>query len=217
MMSVQVKICGLTSLQDVWIINRYKPDYIGCVLYYPKSKRNVLCAQAKEIISAVDDKITKVAVVVSPTLEQLAQIEGLGFDLVQIHGLLDEQLIQNSPLSIIRAVNVESDAFDVHFYEKLDNLIKSDKIEGVLFDAKVSGSGSTFSWQMLEKAKSIIKAGGRKMFLAGGLNPENVTKAVKTVMPDVVDVSSGVEYEAALKRRGKDEKRVQAFIKKCHK
>ena len=227
-MNTQIKICGLTSMEDVKIINKWKPDFIGCVLYYPKSKRNVSPDLAKQIIEGLEDNIKKVAVVVSPTSQQVNDIGALGFDYIQIHGECSEEMISNSALPVIRAMNIKNELSDVQneklndikkkqvdesFYLNLNNIVKLDKIYGVLFDSGTPGSGETFSWNVIHKAQKIVTAKNKKVFLAGGLNPENVTQAIHAIAPDIVDVSSGVEYENQPSRTGKDEKRVEDFIK----
>ncbi len=214
-MGTQIKICGITSIKDVKIINRFKPDYIGCVLYYPKSKRNILPDLAKQIIIQLDSAIKKVAVVVSPTVQQIRDIEALGFDYVQIHGKWDKEVICNSTIPIIWAINIKNEEFDREsktFYSNLDIVIKSDRIYGVLFDSGTSGSGEPFSWNIVSKAQEMVVKEGKKVFLAGGLKAENVANAIRLIAPDVVDVSSGVEYENQPDRIGKDEKRIEDFI-----
>ena len=232
-MGTQIKICGITSMDDVTIINQYKPDYIGCVLYYPKSKRNISLDWAKEILAQLDSNIKKVAVVVSPTIQQIRDIETIGFDYVQIHGEWNKEVISNSVIPIIWAVNINNEWFDKDneqsfntmdklesieklskpFYANLNIVIKSDRIYGVLFDSGTSGSGETFSWNIISKAREMAAKEGKKVFLAGGLRVENVANAIHLITPDVVDVSSGVEYENQPERIGKDKKRIEDFIK----
>lgn len=195
---MQVKICGLTKAAEAMFINKYKPDYIGIVMFFPKSKRNMEPDGAAEIISYLADDIKKVAVTVSPTKEQIEIIEKLGFDYLQIHGQVEDELIVSSKLPVWRAFNVSNmDTF--HHYKKLPN------IAGYVFDAGEPGSGKTFDWNSLDE----IERDDRLLILAGGLNPENVTLAIAAVHPDVADVSSGVEYKD---RPGKDEESVRKFV-----
>lgn len=90
---------------------------------------------------------------------------------------------------------------------QVDECQKLDKVAGILLDAGVPGSGKTFDWNSIKELEITEK----KLFLAGGLNSGNVAAAVKCVQPDVVDISSGVEYEDVL-IKGKDESKVKAFI-----
>ena len=76
----KIKICGMTCEADIKAVNTYLPDYIGFVLFFPKSNRNISIEQAEHLLEKVDKKIRTVAVVVSPTTEQIRQIEKAGFD-----------------------------------------------------------------------------------------------------------------------------------------
>lgn len=70
----KIKICGMTCDADIEAVNTYLPDYIGFVLFFPKSKRNISIGQAKQLLEKVDEKIETVAVVVSPTTEQVLSL-----------------------------------------------------------------------------------------------------------------------------------------------
>ena len=83
---MKIKICGLTDLKEAEYANQNYVDFIGMVLFFPKSKRNITLEQAAGIMKCLDPKIQKVAVVVSPSLEQVRAIEQTGFDYIQIHG-----------------------------------------------------------------------------------------------------------------------------------
>lgn len=196
---MEVKICGLTRIEETHFLNEYKPDYVGIVMFFPKSRRNMSIDSAKEIIAAVSPDIKKVAVTVSPTKEQLDIISKLGFDIIQIHGIVDDDLIAGAGLPVWKAFNV-TDMNMLPHYMGLDNIC------GYVFDAGEPGSGKTFDWNSLRD----IRRDGRKIILAGGLKSDNVAFAIKTVVPDVVDVSSGVEYDD---KPGKDEDKVRSFIR----
>ena len=204
---VQVKICGLTSEADVHIIEKYGADYAGMVLYYPKSRRNIDLTSAKTIVTRLKKSdIKTVAVVVSPDTLQLEAIQNAGFDYIQIHGELSEEVYNRCNIGIIRAVNIKQQS-DEDIYLETKRWRSMDKIMGLLFDAGVPGSGKTFDWNSLRK----VDCGNKKLFLAGGLTPDNVKAAIEAVRPDVVDISSGVEYDD-ISVKGKDENKVKAFI-----
>lgn len=185
-MSVKVKICGLTTIEEAQMLIEEKADFGGVVLFYEKSKRNCSLEQAEKIAKTLRQAgIKSVAVTVSPTLTQAEAIEKAGFDYLQIHGELKEEVLRNGTIPIIRAFNISN--------MKEQEMLKSEKrIAGWLFDAAVPGAGETFDWSLLER----VERAGKMLFLAGGLNAENVGMAVKQVQPDVVDVSSGVEFES---------------------
>lgn len=193
-----IKICGLTDSREAACLNRYGADLAGFVLFYPKSKRNNTIARAKSIMAELAPDIKRVAVVVSPTKEQIKMIEQAGFDYIQIHGELPRNLLCHISLPILRAFNVS----DMKTYEKYRHC---GKIAGYVFDASEPGSGTTFDWQLVEE----LPRDGKLFFLAGGLRPDNVSRAIRTVQPDGVDVSSGVEYNG---RPGKDPGKIAEFI-----
>ncbi len=104
---VQVKICGLTSMDDVHIIEKYGADYAGMVLYYPKSRRNIDINLAAVLVAQLKKSdIKSVAVVVSPDVSQLEVIQNAGFDYIQIHGELSDDVYNACSVRIIRAVNI---------------------------------------------------------------------------------------------------------------
>lgn len=208
-----VKICGLKSDADIRAVNRYKPEYAGMVMFCPKSPRNVSCDTAKELLEMLGEDIESVAVTVSPTKEQMEHIAELGFDYIQIHGDVDEAVIADSRLPVIRALNISDETQATVYKDKLEPLMGCDKIAGVLFDAGTPGSGKTFNWKVAASLADVMGQSGFKTILAGGLNPENVSLAIEKIRPDVVDVSSGVEYELEPPGSGKDAGRIEAFIR----
>jgi len=205
-MDTKIKICGLTNPAEVEFIADRNVKYAGIVMFYEKSRRNNSPETAKPIISALKELekngiiIEKVAVTVSPTLEQLKIIQKLGFDIIQIHGELKDEVVTNATIPIFRAYNLSSDLVK-------ENLIDQPKIKGILFDGKVPGGGEKFDWSLLKKFDKKDKL----IILAGGLDESNVADGIKEVSPDIVDVSSGVEYLDEGKA-GKDPERIKAFI-----
>lgn len=197
-MSTLIKICGLTNLQEAEYLNSNQVDFAGMVLFYEKSKRNISIEQAKKIIASLSPSIQKVAVVVSPTLEQLASIKDAGFDIIQIHGTLPDGIWATNPLPILKAFNI-SDLESFSDYEKLDGVI------GYVFDSQEPGSGKTFNWNLLNSLPSTKKM----VLLAGGLNSTNVHLAIRQVHPMGVDVSSAVEYSDI---PGKDPEKIKSFV-----
>lgn len=205
-MQPMVKICGLTDVKDAVILNENQVDFAGFVLFFKKSKRNLTIPQAQKIMSQLDDVIKKVAVTVSPTLQQVKEIQAAGFDYIQIHGNLLNDVLEECELPILRAVNVERS-------EDCMNVEHSDKIFGYVFDGKNAGEGKCFDWSYLQE----FDRNGKKLMLAGGLNPENLSCAIQMVAPDIVDVSSDVELpsvqtEYGVRSPGKDRKKVEVFV-----
>ena len=199
--NTKVKICGLTSPAEARYLNENHVDFAGMVLFFPKSKRNISIEQAMEIMAALDASIKRVAVVVSPSIEQVRQIEAAGFDYVQIHGEIPETETEAEAaiaIPILKAFNVS----DMDSYEKYHN---DSRIAGYVFDAIEPGSGKTFDWKLVDN----IPRDEKLLLLAGGLNPNNVRMAIEAVHPDGVDVSSGVENDD---KAGKNPEKIHDFV-----
>lgn len=199
--NTKVKICGLTSPAEARYLNENHVDFAGMVLFFPKSKRNISIEQAMEIMAALDASIKRVAVVVSPSIEQVRQIEAAGFDYVQIHGEIPETETEAEAaiaIPILKAFNVSN----MGSYEKYHN---DSRIAGYVFDAIEPGSGKTFDWKLVDN----IPRDEKLLLLAGGLNPDNVRMAIEAVHPDGVDVSSGVENDDGA---GKNPDKIHDFV-----
>lgn len=195
----KVKICGLKNPNDIKCVNTLSPDFAGFVMFFEKSHRNISVQTAQELLALLDKNIKSVAVTVSPTEEQLEQIYNLGFDYVQIHGNITDEVLKNSKTPIIRAINVSGT-------DSLTDLDNYKNVKGILFDSAAPGSGQGFDWTLLKKLPKTDKM----LFLAGGLTADNVAAAICQVHPYAVDVSSGVELSD---KSGKDYQLVQEFIK----
>ena len=197
---MKIKMCGITIPADVAAVNEVRPDYIGMVMYFPKSKRNVSAETVRRLLEELRKDVKKVAVVVSPDAEQIAEICELGFDVIQIHGQTSDELIESAHLPVWKAFNVKDMDMYPH-YQSLSN------VAGYVFDAGEPGSGKIFDWNSL----TDIDRDGRLFVLAGGLTPDNVRRAIEQVHPDVVDVSSGIEYDVVggVQKPGKDQEKMR--------
>ena len=217
----KIKICGMTCEADIEAVNTYLPDYIGFVLFFPKSKRNISIEQAKHLLEKVDEKIKTVAVVVSPTTEQVKQIEEVGFDYIQIHGTVNDEVYEQCRLPILRAFNVSD-------LDKLEEYEAKDKIKGYVFDSKTPGSGKTFDWNLLNDIRQRQKTDTsnndvsnkttkKMIFLAGGIDETNVKRAISEVAPDVIDLSSAVEKASEDGTfHGKDPEKIRTIVTMVH-
>ena len=197
----EIKICGITSVQEIDYLAENKVDYCGMVLFYEKSRRNITIEKAKEFIAyikAIKSDIKTVAVTVSPDKEELKLIEEAGFDYIQIHGELKKQVYKAADIPIIRAYNVDS-------IKDIPDKNITDKICAILYDGSIPGNGKVFDWQLIKN----INRNNKKLILAGGINKENVRLAIEQIRPDVIDVSSAVEYKAG----GKDPEKIKEFVK----
>ena len=188
-MTPKIKICGLTSPNDARILNEEHVELAGFVLFFPKSRRK------------------KVAVTVSPTLEQAMEIAAAGFDYLQAHGTLDSAILEQVRMPILQAANVKTP-------EDLKKLSDHPSIAGYVFDGQDYGGGKVFDWSYLEGCDRKEKL----LILAGGLSADNVAGAIAQVHPDIVDISSGVELPgietpAGLRSPGKDPEKVRRFVR----
>ena len=188
----KVKICGLSTKEAVETAVSAGADYIGFV--FAPSKRQVTVEQATELAKFIPSHIRKVGVFVSPSRADLLEaIEKVGLDLVQVHGQVADDLFEDLPCASIQAVQVDGDGH-----------VPNSQADYLLFDAPVAGSGQTFDWGRLDTTELA-----QPFFIAGGLNEDNVARAIQHFSPFAVDVSSGVETDGQ-----KDHEKIRRFIER---
>jgi len=198
----QIKICGITRLEDALGAVEAGADALG-FMFYPASKRAITTGAAGAIIRELPGSIRKVGVFVDadPT-EVRRTVEHTGIDTLQFHGHESPEICrQSESINVWKAFRVRSRASLILLRDYMD-------ADAWLLDSYVpgemGGTGATFNWELAAEARSM----GRPIILAGGLTPENVGEAVRQVRPFAVDVSSGVESAPGQK----DPDRVRAFI-----
>lgn len=204
-----VKICGLKNAQEAQWVAEAGADFAGMVLFFPKSKRNIDINTALGIIAELAGRVKTVAVTVTPTAEQIKEIEAAGFDYLQYHGNLDEEFLKKINIPVIKAFNVK-DVSDIKTF------VNNDKVAGFVFDANAPGSGVSFDYKVLESVRTEIEAAeenGKFVLLAGGLGPDNVADALKQTGFKGVDTSSGVENENG---DGKSRDKIISFVENAH-
>ena len=232
----QIKICGITQNEEIRWLNEAGISYAGFVLY-EKSSRYVSINKIQELFKKLNDNIKKVAVAVNPDVTMAKQIMDVGFDILQVHGNLTEDVLAMSEIPIWRAVNLtEKSDFEALVETYMDGkkgltgkragmLSEKGKITALLMDAKEFGSGKTFGWDAYEKPegqeqlrgfKQVLEAEKIQFVLAGGLTPDNVDRGIDIFSPDIVDVSSGVEKEPG-QGTGKDRRKIQEFVQTVQK
>ncbi len=187
MAKVKVKICGITNWTDARRAVEAGVQFLGFNFYRP-SPRYIEPAAARRIIRRLPDSIAAVGVFVNePEANMLAIARRVGLDYLQLHG--DEPPEQVARLKreilVIKAVRVR-DSFRP---KQLDSFARASAILLDGFDAhRHGGTGKTFNWNLARGSN-----GSRRIFLAGGLTPENVAEAIRVARPYAVDVCSGVE------------------------
>lgn len=215
----KIKICGITQEREIDKLIELKVDYAGFVVFFPKSRRNNDIGQASRLINYFKEKkasvseeilLKTVAVMVSPDIGQLNAAEAAGFDILQIHGELYEEVRKRSRLPIWRAFNLSSYENSSSLSIGLKKMVPDNKISGIVFDGAGYGGGEAFKWDILKNIDINIR--DKLFILAGGLTFENVAKAVETLNPDILDVSSGVEYDDKT-IPGKDLEKTERFVR----
>ena len=222
METTKIKICGLRRPEDIEAVNKYLPEYVGFV-FYKKSKRYVTEEQAEKLRELLDEKISSAGVFVNADKAEILRLMRKGIiSVAQLHGNESEDYIRElkeelqkpgifsdrkeymTGGEIIKAFvfkNLkEEDAVRKSAWRILEEAGKS-PADYILFDNGY-GSGETFDW-------SILRDFDKPYFLAGGLNPDNVSGAVKMLHPYAVDVSSGVEEDGY-----KNPEKIREFIEK---
>jgi phosphoribosylanthranilate isomerase len=181
---VEVKICGLTTVDDAVRCTEAGADALG-LNFWPGSPRHVDVPTARAIVEACGDQATMVGVFVDFTLDQVREIlQETGTQWAQLHGDETPGLVAELLPHAYKAIGVKDGS--------AIELAREYPGEHLLLDASVpgmpGGTGRTFDWAI---AASVAKE--RKLTLAGGLTPDNVADAVRAVRPFRVDVASGVE------------------------
>lgn len=210
----KIKMCGISKVETIPAIVDVKPDYMGLV--FAPSKRQVTVDEAKILVeelhkqyamkynSAVEqsgnDEIKTVGVFVNETLDNLVTIaKEVNLDAVQLHGDEDEAFIQalkeKTDVEVWKAVQICS-AADAEVW--IDS-----SADMLLFDAyhkdERGGTGEVFDWSCLDEFE-------RPFMLAGGIDSTNVARAIRTVRPYGIDISSGIETNGV-----KDDEKIKAF------
>ena len=229
----KIKMCGISKVETIPAIVDAKPDYMGLV--FAPSKRQVTVEQAKTLVGELHkqyektygeatapmntntaqdgqdsqefvqgnsnfEKIKTVGVFVNETVENLLKIaEEVKLDVIQLHGDEDESFIQSlkecTNVKVWKAVQVRSAADAEKWIDSSADML--------LFDAyhkdERGGTGEVFDWSSLDEFE-------RPFMLAGGIDSTNVARAIRTVRPYGIDISSGIETEGV-----KDDEKIKAF------
>ena len=198
----RVKICGITSVEDAQGAIAAGADALGLV-FYPPSKRFVDLDTARRICEGLPAFITLTGLFVDPSEAELEQVlTELPIDLIQFHGNESDQFCKQAGKPYIKALRIRK---DIDLVAEAGSYPGS---RGLLLDTYVKGSpggtGQTFDWSLVPRSLAP------KVILAGGLDSDNVGKAIREVQPYAVDVSGGVESAPGKKSQEKIERFVAA-------
>lgn len=190
----KIKFCGLTRPCDIEAVNKIKPDYIGFV-FAPNSKRRVSYKQAIDLKNLLNKEIKAVGVFLNEDIDNVISLLNLGIiDAAQLHGDESVEYIariqKETGKPVIKAFRIHSEQDVAAAEETISDYI--------MLDAG-TGQGKTFDWALIENFK-------KPYFLAGGLNPDNITGAIRKLHPYALDVSTGIETDGF-----KDKEKMAAF------
>ena len=198
MSRVRIKICGLTRVEDVSSAVEAGADAVGFV--FTESPRRISAECARELVNYVPSGVLRVGLFLNQDRSEITRVvNSVSLDVLQFHGSETERECNAYDLPWLKAVAMENSESARQAERDFPNAM------GLLLDShktgKRGGSGKVFDW-------SFSRPLSKPVWLAGGLNPENVAEAVRIVNPYAVDVSSGVEESPGIK----DKARIKAFV-----
>jgi phosphoribosylanthranilate isomerase len=198
MSRVRIKICGLTRVEDVKSAIEAGADAVGFV--FTKSPRRISAETAIELVNYVPKGVLRVGLFLNQDRSEIGQVvNSVPLDILQFHGSETERECSAFDLPWLKAVAMENAESARQAERDFPNAM------GLLLDShtagKRGGSGRVFDW-------SLSRPVSKPVWLAGGLNAENVARAISIVRPFAVDVSSGVEASPGIK----DATRIMAFV-----
>lgn len=199
-MTIRVKICGITRIEDALTAVSLGASAIGLV-FWRQSARYVAPAKAREIIAALPPFISVVGVYVDPDTEWVEETSSIaGLNLLQFHGDESPDFCQKFTLPYIKAVRVRTGV------DLLQYATRYTGARGLLLDTYVKGepggTGHVFDWNLIPRDLPL------PLILSGGLHAANITGAIRQARPWAVDVSSGVEAAKGIK----DAEKIAAFM-----
>ena len=203
----QVKVCGLTLVEEAVACAQLGVDAVG-LIFYPPSPRFVSERTALEISANLPEKVWKIGVFVNgPFLEIMKRVEFCRLNCVQLHGTEPPEMVEaleSAGICVIKSFFVKKEPFfsEAILYRASAFLVESGG------GCVPGGSGLSWKWG---DARQLT--GERPCILSGGLSPDNVGKAIREFGPDAVDVSSGVESAPGRK----DIVKVRAFVEALRK
>jgi len=201
---MEIKICGITNLEDAINACTYGVDALGFI-FYRKSPRYIDPEMAKQIMENLPKHTITVGVFVNNEIKEVNDIyEFCGLDLIQLHGDESPEYCGQFPESIlIKALSPRSED-DI-------SIAKNYPVKAILIDARdpglYGGTGRKSNWELAMELKEM-----HPLVLSGGLNPDNILEAIETVLPNAVDVNSGVEVSP----QKKDSEKMKNIIKMVH-
>lgn len=218
----RVKICGMKSIQDIELAISCGADAVGFITDVPvETPRKIDLNTAAGLISKVPLFVDTVLVIMPNDAKHALKMIGAAKpDVVQIHndlGVDELEIIRNNTATgIVKTISIpvntkgSTDTIDA-VVKQVNDLTDRGLVDGILLDSsaagKVGGTGAVHDWSV---SRAVVEAVDVPVILAGGLNPDNVRAAVKSVLPYAVDTASGIETDGM-----KDEKKICRFIREA--
>ena len=197
----RIKICGITRMEDALAAADGGADALGLV-FFQQSPRHITVSKAARLVKKLPPFITLVGLFVNPSPDYVeAVLEEVPLDVLQFHGGETPTFCMRFARPYLKAIRMKEGVDLVQCaarYAGAQALLLDAWVEGV-----PGGTGKTFDWEAIPHDLDL------PVILSGGLNPDNVAEAVRTVRPYAVDVSSGVEADKGIKDAGK----IAAFIR----
>lgn len=203
-----IKICGIKTPDILETAIEAGADMVG-FMHFQRSPRHASVEQIADLISQARGRIETCVVLVNPDNSCVAEIAALGPDWIQLHGPETPHRVEairaEAGVEIMKALPIGSADDVAHIADFID------VADRILVDAKPpkgadrpGGLGETFDWTLLKALDPSVP-----FMLSGGLTPQSVADAIKTVHPFGVDVSSGVESAPGVK----DKRLIEAFMR----
>ncbi|NJD75597.1 MAG: phosphoribosylanthranilate isomerase [Candidatus Methanoperedens sp.] len=213
---MKVKICGIKTEHDLGIALKAGADAVGFITDVPvETPRKITLGAAAGLISKVPLFVTSVLVIMPENADHAVRmIDATNPGAVQVHNSLpvsELKKIKNTGVKLIKTILVPANANVMMLVKQIKEL--QNIADAVLLDTatrgKTGGTGVTHNWEI---SKEVVMHAVMPVILAGGLNPDNIRDAARTVRPYAVDTASGVETDGK-----KDEKKVIDFINNARK
>lgn len=218
-MAPRVKICGLTLKEDIYLLSSLGVHALGFVVDYPVPVPwNLSIEQARQLLSCVPPLVSTVVVTAGTTSKILQIAQLLAPHFIQLHG--NESLAETEDVSaqlaklgirVIKALRLRGKTahFEIEDPLRAARALQETDIAALLLDASgtggAGGSGISVDWNLAREIRDCLSI---PLILAGGLTPDNITRAIHTVQPSAVDILTGVEHRPGKK----DPAKVKALL-----
>ncbi len=208
-----VKVCGITNLPDAVSAVLLGAEYVGFLVEINFAKDNLKREVAKDIIEKLPLEVKPVYVTFEKKSKKIIEIaKEISPKLIQLHNDITIEEIKKikkaiKKVELIKTITVDNETAinQAKEYESI--------VDYLLLDTKKNKNTKKTKTHNWDISKKIVKLSKKPVFLAGGLNPDNVIESIKKVQPYAVDVNSGIESEP----RKKDDDLMKDFIKKARK